>query len=398
MKKINFKQPKYIFPLVIFIPLTCMIYFITKTFGGSVDETTVATDRINSELPYANSNQLGSKLAEMQNRFDRDDAYTAIGALGDDEKDKESIERSYTEDELNEIDAVMAERLRQQKEAEELERSLAESRKHINSYSYNDYPLNSNANYSQYENPYDSYVNDMMEIQQRNYVRQKFMEKMFGENESDRNEREEKLRRDSVAKAREIEKEKNRPTLVLKSSETNSERFNSVTSDPQGQNSPLIRAMIDQTTKAHEGTRIRFKLLDDVTIKNVKLTKGTYLYGVVTGFGQQRVMAKISSVLIADKFIKVDLNVFDNDGMEGFYVPESAFRDFMKNAGANAVQQNIQFDSGYGSGISGEALALQTLQNVYNSATNAVSANIRKNKAKIKYNTIVYLINSQDAR
>ena len=398
MKKINFKQPKYIFPLVIFIPLTCMIYFITKTFGGSDDETTVATDRINSELPYANSNQLGSKLAEMQNRFDRDDAYTAIGALGDDEKDKESIERSYTEDELNEIDAVMAERLRQQKEAEELERSLAESRKHINSYSYNDYTSNSNANYSQYENPYDSYVNDMMEIQQRSYDRQKFMEKMFGENESDRIEREEKLRRDSVAKAREIEKEKNRPTLVLKSSETNSERFNSVTSDPQGQNSPLIRAMIDQTTKAHEGTRIRFKLLDDVTIKNVKLTKGTYLYGVVTGFGQQRVMAKISSVLIADKFIKVDLNVFDNDGMEGFYVPESAFRDFMKNAGANAVQQNIQFDSGYGSGISGEALALQTLQNVYNSATNAVSANIRKNKAKIKYNTIVYLINSQDAR
>ena len=32
------------------------------------------------------------------------------------------------------------------------------------------------------------------------------------------------------------------------------------------------------------------------------------------------------------------------------------------------------------------------------SATSAVSANIRKNKAKIKYNTIVYLINSDEAR
>ena len=41
---------------------------------------------------------------------------------------------------------------------------------------------------------------------------------------------------------------------------------------------------------------------------------------------------------------------------------------------------------------------LQSLQNMYNSATSAISSNIRKNKAKIKYNTIVYLINSEDAR
>ena len=96
---------------------------------------------------------------------------------------------------------------------------------------------------------------------------------------------------------------------------------------------------------------------------------------------------------------KALISVFDNDGMEGFYVPESAFRDFMKEAGASTVQQNISFESesGYGSGISGEAIALQALQNMYNSATSAVSANIRKNKAKIKYNTIVYLINSDEA-
>ena len=86
--------------------------------------------------------------------------------------------------------------------------------------------------------------------------------------------------------------------------------------------------------------------------------------------------------------------------MEGFYVPESSFRDFVKDAGANTVQQNISFESedGYGSGISGEAIALQALQNMYNSATSAISSGIRKNKAKIKYNTIVYLINSDDAR
>jgi conjugative transposon TraM protein len=151
--------------------------------------------------------------------------------------------------------------------------------------------------------------------------------------------------------------------------------------------------MIDKTTKAHEGTRLRFKLLDDVIIKDVRLKKGTYLYGIVTGFGQQRVMASITSILVGDKFIKVSLSVFDNDGMEGFYVPESAFRDMMKDAGAQAMQSNISLDGGYGGGLSGEAVALQALQNMYQSASTAISGNIRKNKARIKYNTIVYLIN-----
>ena len=95
-----------------------------------------------------------------------------------------------------------------------------------------------------------------------------------------------------------------------------------------------------------------------MTVSGTRLKKGTYLYGTVTGFGQQRVRASITSILIGDRFIKVKLSVFDNDGMEGFYVPESAFRDFMKDAGSNTVQQNISFESsdGYGTGISTEPL------------------------------------------
>jgi conjugative transposon TraM protein len=135
--------------------------------------------------------------------------------------------------------------------------------------------------------------------------------------------------------------------------------------------------------------------LDDVVVKGVKLKKGTYLYGTVVGFGQQRVMADITSILVKDKFLKIHLSVYDLDGMQGFYVPESAFRDMMKNAGSAAMQSNISFDSGGGSGISAEALALQALQNVYQSTSSAVSQAIKKNRAKIKYNTIVYLINEQ---
>jgi conjugative transposon TraM protein len=187
-------------------------------------------------------------------------------------------------------------------------------------------------------------------------------------------------------------KEEEKAEVVQKVSDPNADKFNTIDQQLQA-DEPLIKAMIDKTTKAHEGTRLRFKLLDDVVIKNTTLKKGTYLYGTVTGFGQQRVMATITSILIGDTFVKVNLSVFDNDGMEGFYVPESAFRDMMKDAGAQAMQSNISFESD-GYGLSGEALALQALQNMYQSASSAISGNIRKNKARIKYNTIVYLVNA----
>lgn len=411
IRKINFKQPKYIFPLVVFIPLCALVYFVMQTFGGSEDaQQTVATDRINTELPNAQAEEAGDKMYEMSRRFGDEDAFTAIGAIGEEQKKAEKLEHGYSEDELNKLDAAEAERIRQQQEMEELERSLAESRRHINSFAYGDNASSGNRSgngsrtaTSTTTDGYtsqDEFAKDLEEIQRRSYERQKAIESGLGIGRFDRDEQAEKQRRDSIAKVRQAEKERNRPKLVIKSGDTNAEKFHTVTSPDDVAEAKLIRAMIDQTTKAKEGTRLRFKLLDDITVSNTKLKKGTYLYGTVTGFGQQRVKATITSILVGDKFINVKLSVFDNDGMEGFYVPESSFREFVKDASSSAVQQNINFQSedGYGSGISGEALALQALQNVYNSASSAISSSIRKNKAKIKYNTIVYLINSEEAR
>ena len=412
IRKINFKQPKYIFPLVVFIPLCALVYFVMQTFGGGEDaKQTVATDRINTQLPQANAEEAGDKMYEMSRRFGDEDAFTAIGAIGEEQKENEELEHGYSEDELNKLDAAEAERLRQQREMEELERSLAESRRHINSFAYGNNATGSTGNSrtgqrgissgtTEGYTSQDEFAKDLEEIQRRSYERQKAIESGLGIGRFDADERAEKQRRDSIVKVHQAEKERNRPKLVIKSGDTNAEKFHTVTSPDDVAEAKLIRAMIDQTTKAKEGTRLRFKLLDDITVSNTKLKKGTYLYGTVTGFGQQRVKATITSILVGDKFINVKLSVFDNDGMEGFYVPESSFREFVKDASSSAVQQNISFESedGYGSGISGEALALQALQNVYNSASSAISSSIRKNKAKIKYNTIVYLINSEEAR
>ena len=396
MKKLNLKQPKYIFPLVILLPIVFLAYEISK-FTDSSDEPQkgVVTDNINMSLPDARNEGVGSKLDEMNKHFSEDGAYTAIGALGDDKEAADSTMSGYSESELNDIDAENAKRMRKQKEQEDLERSLAEARKHINSYGFDDggsYGSRSGhgiVSRGGRQSDMEDYARELEEIQQRSLERQKVLERTFGgaDEEKERKAEEERKRLAEERKKKEV-----KPELVMKAEDKNAGMFNTI-NEQQEADAPLIKAMIDKTTKAHEGTRLRFKLLDDVIIKDVRLKKGTYLYGIVTGFGQQRVMASISSILVGDKFIKVSLSVFDNDGMEGFYVPESAFRDMMKDAGAQAMQSNISFDGGYGGGLSGEAVALQALQNMYQSASTAISGNIRKNKARIKYNTIVYLIN-----
>lgn len=396
-RRIDFKQPKYIFPLAILLPILFLGYELIGVFGGQDDaQKGVATDSINASLPTAANDEMGDKMAEMNKRYNEEDAASAVNGIGEDQPQQDSLSNSYQEHELDDIDRQNAINAQRQKDMEALQQRLEQSRKHINAYeggsygSASRYGSGSSYDRRSRQTEMDDYARELEAIQKRSLARQKSLERSMGIGDEDESVKESKVSQPFNAPNR---KPKEKPAIVKKVMEGNADKFNTVSAESTAE-VPLIRAMIDKTTKAHEGTRLRFKLLDDVTLKGTKLKKGTYLYGTVTGFGQQRVMASITSILVKDKFIKVGLSVYDNDGMEGFYVPESAFRDLMKDARANALQSNINFDGGYGGGLSSEAVALQALQNMYQSATSAVSANIRKNKARIKYNTIVYLVNT----
>ena len=369
MKKINFKQLKFILPLVILIPVVLLVYLLSTIFGGgSETKAEVNKEGLNTEMPAPNLEEQQNKLSSMERRFGRGE-----DGLG---MDVDSEYLKLQEAEAMQ-DAFLEEQERQQARAE-LEASLAASRQNI--YGGNSYV--SAPDYSSYEDSYEMELNRAR--------RQRTIDSIVNPEKYQVKE-EPKLEENPGA---EIKK----PSLVIKSRSENREHFNTITSEDDMENSPLIRAIIDQTTKATQNSRLRFKLLDDIQVKGITIPKGTYLYGTVSGFTQQRVRSNISSIMVGDKFITVDLSVYDVDGMEGFYVPESSFREFMKDAAAGTVNQNVNINGGYGSEISGETLALQALQNVYNSATNALSSNIRKNRAKIKYSTVVYLINSDEAR
>lgn len=402
-KKIDFKQPKYILPLIALLPLTFLLYNVSSLFSGRNKETAhVVKDSINTELPEADGQEMEGKLAAMDKVDWSDEAYTGVERLGEVEEKTEETSQGYSEDELNEIDRRNAKRKHDEQEQAAMEASLAESKRHVNNYE-GAYPTSGGRasrssrrgggnTRSQYDELED-YASALEEIQQRNSRRA--MGGYPGSTE-DYSGGHGAASHEAASNGKEVAvNREEKPALVLKTPEKDVEKFHTINNAPAGESS-LITAIIDKTTKARTGTRLRFKLLDGVIIKGVHLPKGTYLYGIVSGFENQRVKANITSILIKDKFVKVNLSVYDNDGMEGFYVPTSLFRNFVKEASAQAVQGNMNFNSNQGMAVSAEAVALQALQNVYSSATTAISSNLREEKARIKYNTTVYLINASN--
>ena len=401
LKRLNLRQPKYIFPLVIFLPLLGLIYFGMETFKGNGKTAgNVVTDSINMSIPDARGEGMDNKMTAMNKHFAEDGAFTAVDGIGDEYEQKDTTGSGYNDEERQRIDAVNAERLRQMKAEEDLRERQRANMNRINGYGSSGYGSSGygSSGRSQQED-LNTYARELDRIQNRSMERQRQYQAEQDRRDKEEEAEERRQRQEMIdaltGNTKKKGKKEEKAEKVEKVKEDNSEKFNTVAST-ENVDEPLIKAMIDRTTKAREGTRLRFKLLDDVTVKGIRLKKGSYLYGIVTGFGQQRVKASITSILVGNKFIKVDLSVFDNDGMEGFYVPESTFREMVKDAGSNVAAQSVQFDVNGTGSLSPEIIALQALQNMYQSASSAVSKNIRKNKVKIKYNTIVYLINTQN--
>jgi conjugative transposon TraM protein len=138
------------------------------------------------------------------------------------------------------------------------------------------------------------------------------------------------------------------------------------------------------------------RLLDDVEINGVMLCKGSYMYATMSGFGSQRVKGNVKSLMVDDELVKVNLTIYDTDGLEGLYVPSSSFRETSKDIASGAMSSNMSINNGSYSN-SFTQWGMQAIQNAYQQTSNAISKAIRKNKATLKYGTFVYLVNSRDA-
>jgi len=177
---------------------------------------------------------------------------------------------------------------------------------------------------------------------------------------------------------------------VIKRKNIDSEYFNTL-SENETENT-LVKAIIDEGIKASEGSRVRLRLLDDVEIGGRQVNKGTYLYATLSGFGKQRVKGTVSSVFTGGEIVNIDLSIYDTDGIEGLYVPQSSFRETAKEVGSSAMQQTMSMN-GSSSQSSMTQWATQAAQQAYQRTTQAISKAIKKNKVRLKYGTQVYLVN-----
>ena len=181
---------------------------------------------------------------------------------------------------------------------------------------------------------------------------------------------------------------------MVKAKRPSSSYFNTLTeNEPEPS---LIKAIIDEDIKAVDGSRVRLRLLDDVEINDVFLPKGSYLYATMSGFGQQRVKGSVKSLMVADELVKVNLTIYDTDGMEGLYVPSSSFRDTAKDVAGGALDNSMTINSN----TSGQSNIAQwgwnAIQNAYQKTSSAISKAIKKNKVSLKYGTFVYLVNGRE--
>ncbi len=376
LEKINWRQPKYMLPAILYFPLLGASYFIFDLFHTETleikDKTMQTTEFLNPELPGAQikDDGIGSKYENMAKSWGKIQDYSAVDNIDRDEsgKKKEEYESKYTQDDLDLLTeqeqekAAAAEiasaKAREQEALAELEKALAEARL-----------KGQNA------------VQPPAETETADTVPPRATE-VSGT--IDEEKRAVKAPSDDAP-----------PNEVVRKVKTASDYFNTLAKDAR--EPKLIQAIIDENIKAVDGSRVRLRLLDDVEIGKYVVKRGTYLYATVSGFSSGRVKGSISSILVDDELMKVSLSIYDTDGMEGLYVPNSQFRETSKDVASSAMSGNMNM----GMGSTGSSLAqwgMQAVTNAYQKTSNAISKAIKKNKVKLKYGTFVYLVNGQEKK
>lgn len=127
LKKINWKQPKYMIPLIIYFPLLFVGYFVIDLFHtekAEIPDGLTTTEYLNPDLPDAKmkGDGIGNKYESMLKSYGKIDDYSAVGNIERNEEDtKEEYDSKYSEEERNQVEAQEAEKL------SEMQRQLQES-------------------------------------------------------------------------------------------------------------------------------------------------------------------------------------------------------------------------------------------------------------------------------
>jgi conjugative transposon TraM protein len=393
-KKINFKQPKYIIPLIL-LPVILIVGFQGSSYlSSSKEKNSPKSQELSLSLGESQDSIL-SKNAAYDELFMKDDDRTMLDGLDkeDDSLMKYSDNLDYRQKRY--VDSLKAVRNMRGSSTGEMRKSYYEDRNDEKDYQRSaDMIRMLNKESSGNGGNSNGYSNSQLGSNSSKEEKESDPVKML---------KQQMLMMDSIEKSKdpeyqanlaaEIKLRKNKEkmaaflnsTLRVNKSSLNPS-FNSISKKKENN---FIKAVIDENLKGYLGSRIRFRLLEDITVGKHKINKGTLLYGQISGFSLQRVNLNVLSVLNNGEILPINLSVFDMDGMQGLYVPQSDFREMLREMGSNSVQ-GTQMDNG------GESFFTSLFSSLFSSTSKTISNMIRQNKAKLKYNSYIFLINEKE--
>lgn len=388
LQKINIKQPKYMLPLIVYIPVLATGYFVIDMFNTETadipDKSLTTTEYLNPTLPSAKmkGDGIGGKYESMVKSYGQINDFTAVDNIDryEGNKNQEEYDSKYSDKDLALLDADAS------SDAEELslQEKLQESAKKGTSMGQDEEERLKRSQEEQ-QKAIDELNKALAQLRLNN------MGQSSQDSSSMRTEGKIEINERLVSKPEKGDE----PQQVVKRIRQTSDYFNTLAdNEPEPK---LIKAIIDEDIKAVEGSRVRLRLLDDIEINEAVLKKGSYLYAIMSGFGSQRVKGNVGSVLIDDDIVKISLSIYDTDGLEGLYVPSSSFRETTKDIASGAMSGNMNM----GTASNENSLSqwgMQAIQNAYQKTSNAISKAIKKNKVKLKYGTFVYLVNGKEKR
>ena len=403
-EKINFRQPKYMLPAILYLPILFLGFFVIRLFGtekADIDKSNLeTTEFFNDKLPDANikGDGIGDKYTNMLNDFGKIKDESAVENI---ERGGEDIKEEYTSQYSDAELAAMDQGSRQAQESMERLRQLQEQMRQQQAQDDNLSNDRTGGNTSEEDETLESLRRALDEARQQSQRQASGTVSSTDNRVSNETDTDHRSNDDVKGQVTVNEKavteiaEETEAEEVVKTQKETSDYFNTITTnEPEHK---LIKAIVDEDVKAVDGSRVRLRLLDDIDIGERTIAKGTYLYCIMSGFSQQRVKGTVKSVLVNDELVKINLSIYDTDGMEGLYVPRSSFRETSQDVASGAMSQSMSLNDGSSTSSMGR-WGMQALQNAYQKTANAISKNIRKNKVNIKYGTQVYLINSKEKR
>jgi conjugative transposon TraM protein len=370
--KINFKQPKYVLPLLA-LPFLCLFFYTWHSGFSKPKQEVKQVAGLNSSVGDVSTDvrkkELAGKLDAYRNTYKDADGLTAVNVIPKESSSNTSFHDNYNDKEKKTLDSIdRAMKVKYNKpQAGGHDQALANA-------------ISGMAR-KQKQSPVraDPKEKDPMEVFKQQMA---YLDSINKQN--DPAYKAEKLKKQLADKTAQAKATEVKFTVVK--ADGPSADFNTI-KPPSNEN--FIMATIDENVTGYAGSRLRLKLMEDIRAGSILIKKGTSLYAQISGFSEQRVTLVITSILCDGKILPVKLEIYDLDGMPGLYVPSSAFRDFTKDIGSNSVQ-GVTIDGSSG----GSQFIMSSVDKIFQSTSSAIADLIRKNKAKMKYNSYIYLIDN----